>query len=321
MENILITGGSGFIGSYFNEKLNVNIINFDLRKPIHPTNNKYVKGDVCDFKALNSVVKEYNVNTIIHLAAAHHDFGISKEEYFEVNETGTENICKVAEENDIKKIVFYSSVAVYGDNKEPSTEERAPEPSNHYGASKLAGEAKLKSWSEKEGNQAIVIRPCLVYGPRNTANMYNLIKQIDSGKFFNVGKGDNVKSICFVENIVEATIHLLNTLNRTGYNFYNYADSPQLTSKETANYISECLGKKKPFSVPKTLLQIGAIPFDILIKVTGKNLPVSSARVNKFATETYHKAEKILETGFSPKFDNYQGLKKMVDWYNSNNGK
>jgi len=319
MKNILITGGSGFIGSYFNQKLDhYNIINFDLREPIHPTNNKFIKGDICEVSGLSNAVQDNEIDTIIHLAAAHHDFGIAKEEYFKVNEIGTENICKVAEENNIKKIVFYSSVAVYGDNKEPSTEEMTPQPSNHYGASKLAGEGKLRSWSEKDGNQAIVVRPCLVYGPRNTANMYNLIKQIDSGKFFNVGKGNNVKSISFVENIVEATIHLLKTMNKTGYDFYNYADSPQLTSKETANYISECLGKKKPISVPKILLQIGAIPFDILIKVTGKNLPVSSARVNKFATETYHKAEKVLKTGFSPKFDNYQGLNKMVDWYKSN---
>ncbi|WKK78956.2 NAD-dependent epimerase/dehydratase family protein [Marivirga arenosa] len=312
---LLITGGSGFIGSYFNEKMYTEIINFDLRKPIHPTKHKYIKGDICNYDELNKTVKENNIQTIIHLAAAHHDFGISEDEYFKVNEFGTENICKVAEENNIKRIVFYSSVAVYGDNKKPSTEEMTPIPSNHYGASKLAGEAKLKKWADKEGNQAIVIRPCLVYGPRNTANMYNLIKQIDSGNFFNVGKGNNVKSICFVENIVEATIHLMNTDPHKGFSFYNYADSPQLTSKETANHISECLGKKKPVSVPKFLLQIGAIPFDILIKVTGKNLPVSSARVNKFATETYHKAEKILKTGFKPRYDNYQGLKKMVEWY------
>ncbi len=317
MKNVLITGGSGFIGSYFNEKLDTIIVNYDLREPIHPTKNKFLKGDICDFVVLNKAVKENKIDAIIHLAAAHHDFGITREGYFEVNELGTENICKVAEENNIKKIIFYSSVAVYGENKKPSTEEMPPNPSNHYGASKLAGEAKLKIWSEREGNQAIVIRPCLVYGPRNTANMFNLIKQIDSGKFFNVGKGDNVKSICYVENIVEATIHLLNTIEENGFHFYNYADSPQLTSKETANHIAKSLGKKNPLSVPKSLLQIGAIPFDILIKLTGKNLPVSSARVNKFATETFHRAEKILNTGFSPRFDNLQGLQKMVTWYKS----
>lgn len=315
MRNILISGGSGFIGSYFNEKLDHFIINYDLREPIHPTNNKFVKGDICDFTALNKAVKDNNIDTIIHLAAAHHDFGISKEGYFEVNGSGTENICRVAEENSIKKIVFYSSVAVYGENIKPSNEEMTPNPSNHYGASKLAGEEKLKIWSKGEGNQAIVIRPCLVYGPRNTANMYNLIRQIDSGRFFNVGKGNNVKSICFVENIVEATMHLVSMLDTPGFHFYNYADSPQLTSKETANHIAECLGKKKPMSVPKVLLQMGAIPFDMLIKLTGKNLPISSARVNKFATETYHKAEKILDTGFYPKLDNLQGLQKMVEWY------
>ncbi|MFT6841561.1 MAG: nucleoside-diphosphate-sugar epimerase [Psychroserpens sp.] len=317
MKNILITGGSGFIGSYFNEKLKYSIINYDLREPIHPTKNKFIKGDICDFKALNKAVKENNIDTVIHLAAAHHDFGISEEGYFQVNATGTGIICKVATENNIKDIIFYSSVAVYGNNKKPSDEQMEPKPANHYGASKLGGEAKLIEWSKNEGNRALVIRPCLVYGPRNTANMYNLIKQIDSGKFFNVGKGDNVKSISYVENIVDATIFLMESIKKSGYHLFNYADNPQLTSKETANQIAKCLGINKPKSIARWILLIGAIPFDILIKVTGKNLPVSSARVKKFATETYHKAEKILESGFEPKSDNLQGLQKMVDWYKS----
>jgi nucleoside-diphosphate-sugar epimerase len=190
-----------------------------------------------------------------------------------------------------------------------------PKPANHYGASKLAGEVKLRGWSKTEGNRAIVIRPCLVYGPRNTANMYNLIKQIDSGKFFNVGQGSNIKSISFVENIVEGTIYLMNNINEAGYHLFNYADNPQLSSKKTANHIAKCLGKSHPISIPKSLLLLGAIPFDIIIKITGKNLPVSSARVKKFATETYHKAEKIVNEGFNPPYNNFEGLKKMVDWY------
>src|SRR5690606_532589 len=121
-----------------------------------------------------------------------------------------------------------SSVAVYGENKVPSHEEMSPIPSNDYGASKLAAENVLKEWqSEKQDRQVVVIRPCLVYGPRNVANMYNLIKQIDSNKFFNVGKGNNIKSVCYVENIVEATLYCISHISDPGFHLFNYVDDPQ----------------------------------------------------------------------------------------------
>jgi GlcNAc-P-P-Und epimerase len=316
--NILITGGSGFIGSYFNEKLTNHdkVINFDLREPINPTEHLFVKGDLRRLDDVENVISNHKIEKIIHLAAAHHDFGIEPDEYFETNEAGTKILCEIASKYKIKDIIFYSSVAVYGDNKTPSHEEMDPIPSNDYGCSKLAAEKVLKEWvSESQERRVIVIRPCLVYGPRNVANMYNLIKQIDSGKFFNVGKGDNVKSICYVENIVEATLYVDEHINESGFHVFNYADEPQLTSKQTANHIANCLGKKDQSSFPIWLLLLAALPFDIIIKITGKNLPVSTARVKKFATETYHKAEKIRLFGFKSTYDNYQGLKKMVEWY------
>ena len=98
---------------------------------------------------------------------------------------------------------------------------------------------------------------------------------------------------------------------------YNYADESQLTSREIAETISQSLSKKEPITLPYGLVYLMGIPFDILIKITGKDLPISTNRVKKFCTETYHKADKLFRNGFTPRFTNREGLKRMVKWQES----
>jgi nucleoside-diphosphate-sugar epimerase len=314
---IFFTGGSGFIGYYFHEVLfNFSLVNYDKVAPSNPLNSSYLQGDVRDISRVSECLPD-NSDLIICLAAAHHDFGISEEEYFSVNEEGSKVICKVAEEKNIKKIVYYSSVAVYGEHYNPSKEELEPKPTNPYGASKLAGERVFIQWAKKNSSRTVLImRPVLVYGPRNRANMFNLIRQIDSGAYFHIGKADNIKSIAYVENLVSSTIQLMNTV-QPGVHIYNYADSPHLTSREIAEIIASRLGKKVRFSIPEKVAFSLGLPFDLAINLTGKNLPVSTSRIKKLATQTYHSAEKIINHGVEPLFSNIQGLQKMVDWYNS----
>jgi len=160
----------------------------------------------------------------------------------------------------------------------------------------------------------LIIRPTLVFGKNNMANMRNLIKQIDSGLYFHLGKADNVKSIAYVENLVQATLFLKERM-KPGVSIYNYADEPQLTTRDISNVIAETLNKKIRLSVPKTLGVMMGLPFDIIIKLTGKNLPISSARIKKLGTATHHSAKKVFSDGFQPRYSTVEGLKKMVDWY------
>lgn len=320
---IFFTGASGFIGSHFHEVIpNDTLINFDKVEPIFKHNAKYIKGDVRNINALDIALTENKSDLIISLAAEHKDFGIIEEEYFKTNEYGTENICKMATKHGINKIIFYSSVAVYGGNTIPSTEEMIPKPNFPYGKSKLAGEKVLKEWAAEDMTRSVVIiRPAVVYGERNVANMFRLIMQIKIGRFFNIGKGDNVKSIAYCKNLVDATIFSIEKM-KPGVEIYNYADSPQLTSRDIANTIAQCLGKKEPITLPYFLVFLMGIPFDLLIKITKKDLPISTNRIKKLCTETRHEAFKILEHGFKPKYTNFDGLKNMVNWmqneYNSN---
>lgn len=313
---ILMPGGSGFIGSHFHEVVeNDKIINLDLLKPKWELKSTYEKGDIRLKDSVDEILSRHSCDTIINLAAEHKDFGLAREDYFRTNELGTQVLCDAASKYGINTFVFYSSVAVYGNNQTPSTVEMEPNPNMPYGASKLAGEAILKKWAAEDPKRKVLImRPALVYGERNVANMYRLIDQINKGRYFHIGKGDNVKSIAYVRNIVDATLYLIKDLE-PGVNIYNYSDSPQLTSRQIAETIASALKKKNPITLPYSLVTAMGLPFDLAIKVTGKDLPISTSRIKKFCTETYHKAEKVTTIGFEPKHSNVEGLQNMVAWY------
>lgn len=312
----LITGGSGFIGSHFHNALpHTDFVNLDLQKPFFEHNAKFVQGDIRVEADIRKAVEGNNIKTIISLAAKHHDFGIGHDEYFDTNEEGTRILCKVASDHNINEIIFYSSVAVYGISERISTEMQAPTPDSPYGSSKLAGEKVLEQWAaENSERKVLIIRPTLVFGPNNMANMRNLIKQIDSGLYFHLGKADNVKSIAYVENVVAATLYLMKSM-KPGVSIYNYADTPQLTTRQIGDIIAKALNKKIRFTMPRTLGIMMGLPFDLLIKITGINFPVSSARIKKLGTSTHHSAEKLFSEGFKPQFTTVQGLEKMVGWY------
>lgn len=314
--NYLITGGSGFIGSHFHNILaDKNILNIDLVEPNFECKSEFFKGDIRKYSDLNEALKSHSIDIIISLAAMHHDFGISEQEYFDTNEKGTKVICDIATEYNIKTIVFFSSVAVYGECQSASSEALTPKPNMPYGASKLAGEKVLEKWAyEQNDRKGLIIRPALVFGINNTANMYKLIHQINMGIYFHVGKADNIKSTAYVDNVVNATLWAIDCL-KPGVTIYNYADEPHLTSREIAETISGALEKKIRLTLPKSLGIMMGLPFDLVIKATGKNLPISSARVKKLATETYHSASKIFDDGFQPKYTTKEGLRKMVEWY------
>ena len=109
---------------------------------------EFCLGDIRENNKLESFCKD--LDCVIHLAAAHHDFGISEQEYFDVNESGTEKLLQMMTNYGVKTIIFYSSVAIYGTKKIPADENSDPDPENPYGASKLAAEKKIIDWTKEK---------------------------------------------------------------------------------------------------------------------------------------------------------------------------
>lgn len=315
MSKYFITGGSGFIGSHFHENIHQSdIVNFDLVEPRLPLKSNFIQGDVRNLSEIENALAVNKCDIIIALAAEHKDFGITRNDYFNTNEIGTRNICEAASKFGIDTIIFYSSVAVYGNRIIPCDESSTPNPNLPYGESKLAGEKILNKWaSERANRKVLIIRPTVVFGERNIANMFKLIMQIKAGRFFHIGKGSNIKSIAYVKNLVDATLFLLEK-EFSGVEIYNYSDNPQLTSREIAEVISKALGKTKPVTLPYWMAYLLGLPFDFLIKISGKDLPISTNRIKKFCTQTHFFSNKIEGSGYIPKFTTVDGLNNMVLW-------
>jgi nucleoside-diphosphate-sugar epimerase len=316
----LVTGGSGFVGRYLCERLAERgdaITILDLQPPAADAPPcRFVRGDVRDPAAVREALA--GCDAVFHLAAAHHDVGIVRETYFAVNEGAARTLCAAMDEAGIADVCFYSSAAVYGAAPEPHDEDGPTDPVNPYGASKLAGEVVFRAWAALGGGRrALVVRPTITFGPRNFANMSSLIRQIHGGKFLPVGAGTNVKSLSYVENLVDATLFLWDLPDRPAFDVYNWVEKPDMTSREIADAIYAALGRRAPgFSVPLPLALALALPFDAVIRLTGRNLPISSMRVRKLAgDQTRFEADKVRAAGFTPRVDLAEGIARMVRWY------
>lgn len=317
--NISIIGYAGFIGEFLVEKLNAlghTIKGLDIREP-SPDQKSLCTSFIGNILSQDDVQRTVNgTDIVIALAAKHHDFGVTREEFFNVNETGTQILLDAATKASVDKLIFYSTVAVYGTQTEPTTENTVPNPDSDYGESKLAAEKLVAKWvSDEARRSAVIIRPTVVFGPSNYANVYNLIDKIYRKRFIFVGNGTNIKSVAYVENLADATIFALNNM-RPGIEIFNYSDEPQMTIGE----IVETIGDRMPHELPRMKLPLGIATslgsiFDLLAKVTGRNLPITAARMKKFATPTHHRSEKIRKMGFEQKVPIKEGFNRMVDWY------
>ncbi|WP_028113278.1 NAD-dependent epimerase/dehydratase family protein [Ferrimonas kyonanensis] len=309
---VLVTGGSGFIGTRLVSNLleeGHEVVIFDKAESKCFPELVYL-GDVRDLSALSEACK--GVDVIYNLAAEHADNVSPCSLYYDVNCMGAENVTKAAKENEVKSIVFTSSVAVYGLDKDNPSEETKPEPFNEYGKTKLEAENILCAWAaESVENSLTIVRPSVVFGEGNRGNVYNLINQIVSGSFLMVGAGNNFKSMSYVKNVAKFLMGRIESPQ--GVNIYNYADKPDLSSKEIVGAVYEETGiKGKPFHLPYTIGLIGGLSFDLLAKLTGRKFSVSSIRIKKFCANTTVNSQKAMESGFSPEYTIEAGLKRMV---------
>ncbi|MBN2483728.1 MAG: NAD-dependent epimerase/dehydratase family protein [Candidatus Omnitrophica bacterium] len=319
--NIAVIGVSGFIGKFMVKALASNghaVSGLDRESYPGSGLTRFRQGDLLDRDTVGDVLS--GCDMVIHLAAAHHDFGVSRDEFFRVNLEGTRTILERAEAEGIKKIIFYSTVAVYGNATVPVDEKVSPFPVSPYGESKLAAEAAVERWVLQDPSRsAVIIRPAVVFGPENYANMYNLINSIAKKQFIFVGPGKNIKSIAYVENLVDATVFAMNRIG-PGLNVYNYSDYPQMTTIDIVKTILTHLGYpplRCRLPLEPTMCFAGI--FDILGKITGINFPITAYRIKKFNTPTHFKSEKIRQDGFVPNIELREGLKRMVTWYVNRN--
>ena len=312
---ILITGGSGFLGKALAEDLincGHDIIIYDTRK-----SEQYsaitVVGDVRDSRMLTKASR--GVDVICHLAAEHRDDVRPISLYYDVNVGGAQGVINACNENSIKRVVFTSTVALYGLNACEPDEESPIQPFNDYGKSKHEGEKRFIRWANESSERALsIVRPTVIFGKGNRGNVYNLINQIAKDRFIMVGDGKNKKSMCYLLNIVKFLVTLLS--EPPGLHIYNFADKPDLTTEEIIVIAKKTLyqGGRINMKIPYGIGLLGGYCFDFMSAISNRNFPISSIRVKKFCSETIISSKKLEGLGFVPPYSLPEALHEFISY-------
>jgi nucleoside-diphosphate-sugar epimerase len=309
---ITVVGGSGFVGSYLIQKIQKSkkVVNLDKNK------SPFFQEITTIGNILNREEIIFNPETkhVVLLAAEHRDDVSPTSLYFDVNVKGTKNVLDAMDNANIKNIIFTSTVAIYGLNKSNPNENHPQDPFNYYGKSKWEAEIAIKEWYENDPKEksVTIIRPTVIFGERNRGNVYNLFKEIVSGRFLMIGKGNNKKSMSYVGNIT-AFIENRLEFSEKDYQVFNYSDKPDFTMLELISVIEN----KLKITIPKLKIpfwigmSVGYF-FDFLILILRKKLSLSSVRVKKFCATTQFDSNKA-HSIFKAPFTLEEGLKKTLD--------
>ena len=184
-QGILVTGGAGYIGSHVVEQLikkkNQIFILDNLvtgSKKLINKKAKFIKGDIKNTRIVNKILKKYNIDTIIHLAAYLNisDAEKYKKKYFNNNILGTENLIKACQNTKVKNVIFSSSCSIYGNIEGAVSENKKPNPMGYYAYTKYRGENIIKKNSKKYNYRYAILRYFNVAG----ASHSNKIGEIES---------------------------------------------------------------------------------------------------------------------------------------------
>ena len=310
---IAIIGGAGFVGSRLNQRLkkkNIFFNSYDIN-----LSNQLDKSIYLDVENIYSLDQLAKVDTIINLAAVHRDDIRPLSRYDEVNVQGARNVCEAATRYNIRKIIFTSSVAIYGFAPADTDETGKPNYFNDYGRTKYLAEQIYKAWqAEDPSNRTLVIvRPTVIFGEGNRGNVYNLLLQINSRRFFMFGDGKNIKSMAYVENVVAFIEYSLSF--KPGLHIYNYIDKPDFDMNTLISSVRKILfgkanvGIRLPGIIGITLGYIA----DLGIKIINKPLPISSIRIKKFMGNTQF-ASSARYTGFVAPVSLNEGLARTLHY-------
>lgn len=299
-----VIGGSGFIGSALVRALKrsdhqVRIID-RARADIDPA--AWIEADVRDREALTTAVA--GCTTLYNLAAEHRDDVQPPSLYHQTNVAGAEHVCAAADALGIERIIFTSTVAVYGVSAVEVDEGAPLRPFNEYGRSKLEAERVFRAWASRgAGRSLTIVRPTVVFGPDNRGNVYTLLTQIARGRSVVVGDGRNRKSMAYVENVADLLVYAL--IFGPGVHVYNYADKPDLDMNELIALAGAALGRGRVQSIRiPYLLGLGAgLVSDLAARLTGRRFPVSAVRIRKYYANTQFANARVLATGFVPRHD------------------
>jgi UDP-glucuronate 4-epimerase len=319
MQNILVTGGAGFIGSHLVDRLlaegewrvtAVDDFN-DFYAPERKRENvrahlrseayRLVEADIRDRAALESVFREGQFDCIVHLAArAGVRPSLSEPHlYAETNITGTLNLLELARAGNVGHFVFGSSSSVYGINAKVPFSEDDPirQPISPYAATKAAGELLCHTYSHLYGIRSVALRFFTVYGARQRPDLaiHKFSRLISEGRSIPVfGDGTTRRDYTYIDDII-AGVRAAIDYRASAYEVFNLGESRTVELNELIALLEKELGRRA--LIDRQPMQPGDVP------------------------QTYadvSKARRLL--GYHPQTQIEDGIKRFVEWFRGEEG-
>jgi UDP-glucose 4-epimerase len=308
MDKILVTGGAGFIGSHLVDKLiskNNKVVVFDnlssgnvknLEALKDNNNFSFVKGDLLKPEDIESALDD--VSKVYHIAANPEvRLGeVDTKTHFEQNIVASYNLLEAIRKNNIKKIIFTSTSAVYGDAKViPTPEEYPTMPISTYGASKLAVEGMLSSFCHTFGMQAVVFRFANVIGNRSDHGvLIDFIKKLKNNprELEILGDGTQTKSYIYIDDCIEGLL-FGEEKAKNDFEIFNLGSEDKITVKEIADLVVNSLGLK-----------------DVRYRFTGGYEGRGWKGDVKFMQLSIDKIKKL---GWKPKYNSKEAVRKAIN--------
>ena len=300
----VIFGGTGYIGirlaSHLRDRGWDEVVLADLKPPNLPLGSG-VWYEPCDVRRpIEDQIGKHHADWFFNFAAIHREPGHEFREYFDTNLPGARNVCAYADLVGCRKILFTSSIAVYGEITRPTDEHSTPYPDTGYGISKFSAELIHEGWhSQDPEKRLVIVRPGVVYGPGDPGNILRMIRAIQRGIFVMPGDGSVRKSYGYIFGLLESMEFML--CRSEAYLCYNYVEKETESLRELIAHVSALLGIRRPRArIPKRLLVVIARLAQL---ASGGRSPIHPVRVRKAAQSTHIVPAELVRLGFDFRYD------------------
>jgi GlcNAc-P-P-Und epimerase len=313
---VLVTGGSGFIGTNLIQELNglgVVVRNFDYKQPVDPGHrNVHVTGNILDLDAIRRAADEFQPEVIVHLAARCDLKGRSIEDYPE-NIQGVVNVVEALKEcTSLKRVIFTSSRYVHKNEVQPARDDEYS-PFTAYGASKVEGEKIVRRSSIRA--PWVIIRPTSIWGPWFDVPYKGFFQAVRRGLYIHPRSEKIFKSYGYVGNVVHQILAFLNAeISAVQSRVFYTADYAPTEVHDMAERIRRHFNAPPIRQSPLPLLQGLARAGDLLGRLGVRNPPLTSFRLGNLRFQmVYDLSETAKITGPLP-FDLEKGVERTVEW-------
>jgi nucleoside-diphosphate-sugar epimerase len=319
---VLVTGATGAVGPLVVEAFHdlgyrVRTLSIDL-PPMGawPVDVEICNGDVTDASAVRAAMK--GVDSVIHLAALLHHTNpppALEDEYERVNVGGASTVVAAAIQSGVKRFVFFSTIAVYGQSAgRILSEDMIPYPNTFYARTKLAAEKIVLEAKSAGGVQiGVVLRFGAVYGSRVKGNYQRLVRSLARGRFIPIGNGSNLRSLIFDKDVARAAVLASEHPEAVG-KIYNVSDGGFHSMDDIISIVCQALDRLPPrLSLPVGPVRFAAGVVEDLSRMMHLQAPITRSTIDKYIENTVVDSKRFQnELGFVPQYDLLSGWRETV---------